>query len=69
MNQMGKMVLMSSAWKAYVDFRHIELEFGCNEEINPEIHPELGYPDSRGPRPRPWMNVHSCGRDVAPHGR
>jgi len=27
------------------------------------------YPDSRIPRPWPWMNAPSCGRDVAPHGR
>lgn len=38
MNQMGKMILIRSSWKAYVDLRHIELEFVRNEKIDPEIH-------------------------------
>ena len=29
---------------------------------------KIFIPTSRRPRPWPWMNAPSCGRDVAPHG-
>jgi hypothetical protein len=35
---MGKMILIRSSWKAYVDLRHIELEFRSDEEVDAKIH-------------------------------
>jgi hypothetical protein len=47
MNHMGEMILIRSPWKAYIDLRHIELEFIRNEEIDPEIHPIVGCKKNR----------------------
>ena len=37
-NQVGKMVLMCSARKTYVDFRDIKLKLSGNQKIDAEIH-------------------------------